>query len=99
MNALKKMLRGIGIESSGPTLPQLSHQALVGRRIPEQSAAHLAQPVHDLVPEVKARGDSVEELPYGRLPLEVPPRECGETHPVHFEFAGCFTESSFSDPR
>jgi hypothetical protein len=26
--------------------------------------------------------------PYGRLPLEVPPPGCGETHPVRFESAG-----------
>ena len=36
--------------------------------------------------------------PRARIPLEVPPPECGETHPVRLAVPGNFTESHSSDP-
>ncbi len=33
--------------------------------------------------------------PYGRLPSEVPPPACGETHPVHLESAGALQNSLY----
>jgi hypothetical protein len=57
-------------------------------------------PFHGLVKLLKRAGYVPDHSSFpirGWLPLEVPPRECGEAHPVRLVGPGNFTESDLSD--
>jgi hypothetical protein len=73
-----------GSESSDPIFPQVGSVA-------RDFALPLLLAEPPFAGDLVRLSDHLGQVPYGRPPLEVPPPECGETHPVRSESAGNLT--------